>query len=72
MSITTITRSLNEFTVFHAMKDVTHDHVATFSVAAGGDNPLAEADPYFAGVRFHALLRRIADYDALTPAAKAI
>lgn len=72
MSITTITRSLPEITVIEGMKGLPADSISTRNVSLSTSNALANEDPYFAGCRFHALLRRISDRDPLSKDEKAM
>lgn len=72
MSITTITRSLSERSIINGLKGVEPEIPVTCGIDLRRRNPLADVDPYFAGVRFHALLRRISDHDRLSPGERAM
>lgn len=66
MSITSIARSLPESAIIRGMRGLSFDETRTVRVSLEASNPLADADAYFLGCSFHALLRRLSDHEALS------
>lgn len=68
MSITSIARSLSESAIIRGMRGLPFDKRRAISVPLETSNQLADADAYFLGCSFHALLRRLrlSDREALS------
>lgn len=66
MSITSIARSLPDYTLIRGLRGLSPDSEMTVDIPQGNDGPLASADPYFLGCRFHAFLKRMVDSDPLS------
>lgn len=66
MSITSVARSLPDSTLIRGLRGLSFDSAKTVDVPRGIASPLSDADPYFLGCQFHALLKRISDRDRLS------